>query len=214
MPSDRNRADALRRRIQAAYAKGSHHLGWRLLYSPAAVLEGAKVAFMDLNPGGDEKPVDHAEFCMETGSAYADECWGRPPGQGPLQRQVLGLFEMVGAAPDAVLAGNLVPFRSPSWDTLRNRDAALAFGMEIWRDILAHARPRLVIGMGGVTNRALMAMLGVTAVRTVPVGWGNVTAVAGTFGQGRFVGLPHLSRFRIVGRTESTVALRQLFSVT
>ena len=83
-------------RIQEKYIELGYTLGWRLLYSPEAVLERARVAFVGLNPGGNQAPADHAEFAMESGSAYAQERWGKPPGQSTLQRQVLRLFEIVG----------------------------------------------------------------------------------------------------------------------
>lgn len=57
----------LKDRIERQYSAGGYSLGWRLLYSPEAVLEGARVAFLGLNPGGNHRPPDHAEFTMECG---------------------------------------------------------------------------------------------------------------------------------------------------
>lgn len=200
----------LKSRIQEKYSDLGYALGWRLLYSPEAVLERARVAFVGLNPGGDHAPADHAEFAMESGSAYAQERWGKPPGQSRLQCQVLRLFEIVGEPPADVLAGNLVPFRSPSWEMLGSKDQALRFGRGIWDEILAHTKPQLVIGMGGDTWPVLKQLLRVQSAQKELVGWGSVRGERGEFEGGTFVGLPHLSRFAIVTREESRKGLQTL----
>lgn len=40
----------LQQRIEAAYKESGNSHGWRLLASPACVLEGAEVAFIGLTP--------------------------------------------------------------------------------------------------------------------------------------------------------------------
>lgn len=208
-------AAALRGRIVAACRAGGYRLGWRLLASPANTLDGAEVAFIGLNPGGAEERPDHAEFAMEPGrSAYRDESWGAAPGAARLQREVLALFGRIGVAPEEVLAGNLVPFRSPSWTDLHDRRAALAFGAGLWRDILARARPKLVIAMGAESWRALAAILEAGPARRVPLAWGRVAGRAAAFPGGRLTGLPHLSRFPIVTREASRSGLAELFPGT
>jgi hypothetical protein len=149
-------AARLRDRIERRYAEDGHKLGWRLLYSPECVLEKAAVAFSGLNPGGAAIPESHAEFAMEHGSAYVLETWA---GTSKLQAQVRALFEKVGEAPEAVLAGNLVPFRSPNWNSLPNKKGALEFGKQIWGDILARAAPRLVLCMAVEVLPALKGIL-------------------------------------------------------
>lgn len=203
----------LKQRLEAAYAAGNYTLGWRLLASPAHVLDGADIAFLGLNPAGRLRPKDHPEFAMARGSAYVDEIWGdqQAPGTSPLQRQVQALFRHLGAEPAQVLAGNLVPFRSPDWASLSHQQAALSFGENLWRDILKRARPRLIITMGGVTYKSLRYMLGAQNSRSVSIGWGRVSGRVASFDDGHLVGLPHLSRFAIMTRDESTEGLRQLF---
>ena len=149
---------------------------------------------------------------MKRGSAYAQESWaGYAPGESPLQRQVLLLFKNLGVRPEDVLAGNLVPFRSPDWSRLSNSTQALSFGRALWGDILQRARPKLVVSMGQVTNEAVVGLLGVRRLTFVPVNWGNVTASEASFDGGKFVGLPHLSRFGIVSRPGSLSPLRNVF---
>ncbi len=151
---------------------------------------------------------------MASGSAYEQEVWKDSPlpGEAPLQRQVRALFQLLGERAEDVLAGNLVPFRSPNWDALprQEREWAIEFGTDIWRDILQRARPEVVITMGNVTTKALTPLLGVRDAEPIPVNWGNVTGRRGTFPGGTYIGLPHLSRFSIMGRPESEKAVKRL----
>ncbi|MBB4120323.1 hypothetical protein [Martelella radicis] len=203
----------LKGRIDAAYSAGGYTLGWRLLSSPAAVMDGAEIAFVGLNPGGARLRSDHSELAMREGSAYVDEVWdnARTAGENPLQRQVRALFDRLSVAPENVLAGNLVPFRSPSWSSLPNSRTALAFGEEIWTELFERARPKLVIGMGLELLSPLSRTLGAFDPVRHSVAWGNVTAAKATFPTGKLVVLPHLSRFGIVTRPQSRPALDLLF---
>ncbi|MEC9431600.1 MAG: hypothetical protein VYD87_01725 [Pseudomonadota bacterium] len=202
----------LSNRIERAYRASGNELGWRFLASPANVLDSAEVAFLGLNPGGRVRPTDHAEFAMPAGSAYVVESWaGHLPGGSPLQRQVRALFNGLAVEPEDVLAGNLVPFRSPDWASLHDREQALKFGIGLWREVLALARPELVIGMGRETTGALATMLDARNVQRVPIGWGKIAGVRADFANGTLVGLPHLSRFGIMLRPQSEAGLRTLF---
>tara|TARA_R110002074_G_scaffold106309_3_gene229447 strand:+ start:4654 stop:5307 length:654 start_codon:yes stop_codon:yes gene_type:complete len=185
-------------------------LGWRLLYSPRSVLEGARVAFIGLNPGGSTVDPEHGVFSSERGSAYRREVenWGA---SSQLQDQVLELFRRLNVSPEEVLAGNLVPFRSPSEATLEDAPGAIAFGKTLWAEILTTARPSVVVSMGGTANREVAQLLGVNDVKSHPVGWGNYTASRGRFPDGIWIGLPHLSRFAIMKRAPSQAALVELF---
>ncbi|MDF2372679.1 MAG: hypothetical protein P1V21_17990 [Rhizobiaceae bacterium] len=212
MDDDSSYAEALQKRIEDAYVKSGNRLGWRLLASPAHVVNHAGIALLGLHPGGRVKPAHHAEFAMASGSAYEVEQWANhPAGQNPLQVQVRTLFELLDARPEDVLAGNLVPFRSPNIAGLQNSKAAFQFGEQIWDEILNRARPRLVIGMGRQTREILMRLLGVKEAVSVPLGWGNITGTRGNFEGGVFVGLPHLSQYKIMRRPKSTPAIEALF---
>ncbi len=206
----------LRKRIESEYSARGYRLGWRLLYSPAKVLAGARVAFIGLNPGGSQPAPQHAEFAMASGSAYEQEVWkdSSLPGEAPLQRQVRQLFQLLGERAEDVLAGNLVPFRSPNWDALpkQEKEWAIKFGTGIWGRILRKARPEVVITMGNEVTKALTPVLGVRGTKRIPVNWGNVSGYRGKFPGGTHVGLPHLSRFAIIGRPESNRAVKRLLS--
>ncbi|MFL4470018.1 uracil-DNA glycosylase family protein [Tateyamaria armeniaca] len=204
----------LEARIEAAYQKTENRLGWRFLYSPACVLSGAKVAFVGLNPGGSEAPDDHAEFAMANGSAYRGESWtNQPEGRSRLQLQVLRLFEQLRVQPEDVLAGNLVPFRSPTWSELRDKRFSMQFGRELWSDVLERTSPSLIVCMGRQATTELSGVVRAENEVSMPVGWGNVKASRADYPSGTIVGLPHLSRFSIFGRRESESAIKALFDL-
>ena len=180
-------------------------------------MDKADVAFLGINPGGSRELPDRDGFSSECGSAYVVESWrDREPGQSPLQKQIQSLFRKLNVDPNDVLAGNLIPFRSPRYKTLPNKGRAEEFGSSLWATILSWAKPKLVIGMGGPTNNALMQMLEVHQDEPIPVNWGKVKACRGTFNlngyAGTFVGLPHLSTFKIMNRPESQAPLGKLLS--
>ncbi len=204
-------ARSLKRRIEREYKAGEYKMGWRLLYSPKETLCGARVAFLAMNPGFDRELKDHAEFAMCPGkSAYVDEAWPRPgsdgsdryePGEAPFQRQVRELFSLIGEKqPYRVLAGNLVPFRSPEWSKLPNKRRALEFGKELWQEIIERAQPSLVIAMGAKTKEPLIDILGVDfdKLERIKIKWQEYAAYRGRFPGGIFIHMPHLSRFAIM----------------
>ncbi|MDW3223056.1 MAG: hypothetical protein R8G34_09270 [Paracoccaceae bacterium] len=198
--------------IETAYSKSSNTIGWRLLCSPSETLRGSKVAFIGLNPGGRTDPLGHPRFATPHGSAYETESWANAsPGQNALQRQVRGLFQRLNVQAEQVLAGNLVPFRSPSWADLPDQKSALAFGRELWTRILMLAQPKLIVSMGREVNVQLRKVLSASAETRIPVAWGRVTGSRAEFNGGVLVGLPHLSRFPIIGRAASEPGLSALF---
>lgn len=203
----------LRSRIEAEEKRLGFQLGWRLLASPLQVLDGAALAFIGLNPAGAVKRPDHPDLSVPSGNAYVNEIRERakPAGCSGLQLQVRRLFTALGHAPETVLAGNFIPFRSQSRAQLRNFPAASAFGREIWADILARAKPPLIVSMGRDVFDNMSQVLGAGPASTVSVGWGTIYARNARFPGGRIIGLPHLSRFAIIGREESRQALAQLF---
>ena len=205
-------AASLERRIEIAYRQSGNDCGWRFLSSPAATLDSAKIALIDQTPGGDHQPAAHGKFAMREGSAYELESWdGRPPGESSLQRQIRGLCDFLEVECSEVLAGHFVPFRAPDWESLKNPEYASRFGKSLWTDILDRARPELVITMGNKARDTIAGILDVRSVDKIPVCWGNVKAWRGIFDGGKFVHLPHLSRYKIIGRKQSAAALKSLF---
>lgn len=209
----------LENEIQAYYdaqltnGASANRLGWRLLYSPEHVLQGARVAFLGFNPGGSFADPRHGVFSTPRGSAYRREVesWGTA---SKLQDQAMALFRRLRVQPEDVLAGNLVPFRSPSELKLRDKDRSIAFGIKIWSQILATVKPPIVISLGNSTNEIVSRLLRAGQIRKLEVGWGSITASRGEFNGGLWIGLPHLSRFAIMTRKESAKALDTLFEGT
>lgn len=205
-------AHDLQSQIEAEYAASGNGLGWRLLYSPMRVLDRARVAFVGLNPGGTILPEDHAQFAMPSGSAYVLESWvGAPSGTNPLQCQVRALFEHLDVPPADVLAGNLVPFRSPDFRRLRNRRTSLCFGEFLWTKILTRAQPEIVVTMGREVTTSINRVLNCNGVKRIDLCWGRVTGIRSQYANGLHVGLPHLSRYRVVTRKQSQAGLNELF---
>ncbi len=205
MTTSDNFAAEIRCRIERHYRKNEYQLGWRLLESPAIVIESAEVAFIGLNPGGHTKPNDHAKFAMPCGSAFVKERWyGGPPGEGKLQKEALTLFKMLGQKPEDVLAGSLVPFRSPSWADVPNdrKKSAIAFGQQLWEEIIHRACPSLVITYGNEPFKACQELLKTSSIKLYDLHWLNGSSSLSdrrcTFPNGELIGLPHLSRFPVI----------------
>jgi uracil-DNA glycosylase len=190
-------------------------MGWRLLYSPWRTTQSASVAFIGLNPGGDESNTDHGEIDT-VGSAYESEDWSTAkhtysPGKSPLQLQVRKLFGMLGVNASDVLAGNLVPFRSPSWKSLPRRDEAISFGAELWRALITHANPRLIVVMSQEPWEALLRDWKIANIESKGINWGSYQIRRGNWEGTKVVALPHLSRFRIMERSKSEDAVSWAF---
>lgn len=200
-------AESIRAAIEHEYSCRRGRMGWRFLSSPVETLSSARIAFIGLNPGGSGVDDAHGVFAMPKGkSAYRDEAWaGHSPAGAPLQKQVLALFDLLGEPPDHVLAGNLVPFRSPSWSTLEGADDAVRFGCALWTRILAEATPSIIVTMGAVVATQIMRTLSVVERERIPLEWGRQQARLCSTGSVTMLALPHLSRFGIFGRTEGRV---------
>lgn len=205
----------VRRRIEAETTRRGLPDGWRLLYSPAVTANDADVSFIGLNPGGkDRNWVDHPDLHAPAGTtAYTHERWGaHSAGDAPLQRQVKAVLDRLAVPAAEVLAGNLVPFRTRDWARLPDTSGAIMFGKALWRELLTSARPSTVVTMGEITFTAIHEVLNGGTVDRISYDWGAERARAARFDGGRIIGLPHLSRRKIMQRDRSQSALDQLFA--
>ncbi len=212
-------------RIRAAHKRFGLSLGWRFLYCPDSLLTAHPgILFLGLNPGG-ERFAEQA--CVASGNAYCVEKWSRDGEE--LRAQVKSFFTQLSLALGErpvdgeallhkTLTGNLVPFRSPTWEVLphHKRGEILAFSRALWAELLAHVTPALIICMGRVPFAQVRRILRARACRVVGrqrfrTGWGDVSFRIERYvspAWGTVLGyLPHLSRFPLVGRPESTVAV-------
>ena len=204
----------MKEEIEAAYHRSGNNLGWRFLYGPEATLVDAEIAFIGLNPGDSKTEQEHDVFATAPGkSAYFHEKWGtKPAGQHKLQVQVQALFHRLDVEPHYVLAGNIVPFRSQGFKSLKNRQECLRFGRNLWRKVLDRAKPRLIVCMGIDAGKQLLQVLQTTSKNSVPVGWGKIHKTRHDFDGGTLVKLPHLSRIAIMKREASQHGLDRLFA--
>jgi hypothetical protein len=194
--------------IQSECERLGHHLGWRLLCSPARNVEAADVALITCNPAGNA--IEPNRWSVEGGSAYVIESWkDYPPGTEKLQRQIRRMFDIMEVNPADVLSGYFVPFRSPNWRSLPRKDESIQFGIQIWREIFLHSKATTIIAFGKEIKRHVATLLAAAPRSTCRAGWGTQTIDVLTFGShGKLVVLPHLSRFSLFNRPDSEQAFR------
>jgi hypothetical protein len=183
-------------------------MGWRLLYSPLSTIGTANIAFIGLQPGNGKYNESHPKLSSEDGSSYEIEKWDKNnPGEARLQKQVRILFNEVDVNPKNVLAGNLVPFRSPNWSKFTKRQDALEFGINLWMSYLSLKSRKLIITMSRPVTDEIGKVLDMGPLEKRSAGWGDVLVYRGRKDGMTLLGIPHLSRFQIMGRTESRVAI-------
>ena len=208
-----NIARGIRRKIEAEYRLRRYRLGWRFLLGPEAAITTSPVAVVTLNPGGAvyEKP----RWCPRKGSAYVTECWkGKRPGEEALQCEMRKLFACLGYDAEEIFAAYFVPFRSRSWSALPEAEAAEAFSLKIWKELLPHCSARLWIAMGQPVARMLKQLLQTDQLVSEPSGWGNVKLriYKRTDSDLTLICIPHLSRYRLFSGKKSGPVVREFFA--
>lgn len=195
--------------IENEYERLGFKLGWRFLTSPEKNMDIATVALVTINPGGGG--FEPARWSVENGSAYVVERWkGCQPGEENLQRQVRRMFELMNVDPINVLSGYLVPFRSPNFEELPNKEVSLKFGTELWREVFKRSPAKTIVAFGKGTAPYLSNLLTAHPSTNISAGWGDQTIDVYRFGEvGRLIVLPHLSRFGLFGREPSEAAFRE-----
>jgi hypothetical protein len=181
--------------------------------------------FVGINPKGSryEPPLES----VEEGNAYRVERWGPGGGLSSIQVQVQTLYgvlsekldhEPVAELMDATMAANFCPFRSPSCDALPKKAQSVDFSRRLWSYLFGHISPSVIICLTDIPFRHFEEVLRGKGYRRIemlqgPVGWGNVS-----YSQARYVldqedllllRLPHLSRYRILGRPQSRMAIER-----
>ncbi len=181
--------------------------GFKMLYGPWATLGGCDTAFLSLNPGRAPDKAAMRTVSDERGNSYEVE---RLTTVSPLTDQFLRLAELIGRTPLQIMTGVVAPFRSDGFASLApgQRAAALALGQDFWRGPLSAPGLRLVVAVSREAAEMAVALTGARYDGQVAAGWGD--HVLRRFRMpdgGRVVHLPHLSRFRLVGRPASADAL-------
>lgn len=183
--------------------------GYKFVYGPWTTLDKAVVAFLSLNPGTAPDGADMCTISDERGNSYAVE---REETKSPLTDQFLLLAQLLGRRPADILTGVVAPFRSDSWGNLekRQREESLAIGRRFWRGPLSRPDLRLVIACSGEAGKLVAGILGASLDSVVCAGWGNIKLRRYLSPQGEVVvQLPHLSRFRLLGRERSEPKVRE-----
>jgi hypothetical protein len=191
----------------------------RFLYSPASTLRKGNIYLLGLNPGGNAKLSRGSVLTSikslpnQTYCAYTDEEWGRVAGEHRLQKRVKWLFNELGLDIRKVCASNLIFKRSKNSDKLDvERLAKLCWPAH---EIILHiVQPRLVIAFGRGPFDCLESLAkNKTETKRFSTGHGNwihrifqgeIASLKVTV-----IGLPHLSRFNIIGKTRAVKWIRK-----
>ncbi len=219
-----------------------YKLGSALSYNSFDSLISPKypIAFIGLNPGGDE--YDKPTIESENGKcAYYYENWTAkgenkktPPDEeelAPLQQQIIKLYTRLAeffdcdykTLMDKSIMANLVPFRSPNWNKLDNQSAALEFSHQLWSDVLKQARIKVIICMSIVVFYELdkiLRGLGNTSVseesKSESTGWGRTKYQIEKYMADDksilLIRIPHLSRYKLFNSEKCTKAIDDIMA--
>lgn len=213
--------------IEVEYSERGHTLGWRFLTGSAmSFVRSPKFMLLTLNPAGKRDYPEHPRKAAPSGSAYVDESWhGLPRGEAPLQRQIRLMFEEIASqtgrpSGDALLrealSAQFIPFRAPSLSALPERERAQEFSRDLWRRVFSVVRPEVLLTIDQTTFGAVSSIFEeITgkrpAVKALSVGWGSCVARVQHFSGGPSIcAFPHLSRFRIFGRSASRDPIQRI----
>ena len=184
--------------------------GYKFVYGPWKTLGTAEVAFLSLNPG--KASPRHRdiirEIADERGNTFEVE---QPTTVSPMNDQFLQLAQLLDRQPSDILTGVVAPFRSDNWAGLipRQREGSLALGRRFWNQPLSRPSLRLVIACSGEATRLVTDITGASLDGEAEAGWGNIKLRRYFSPLGKvIVQLPHLSRFRLLGRERSERKLR------
>ncbi len=205
-------------------------LGWRFLQTSKKTIEKNNgILLITLNPGGSVKRIDQPSESCESGCAYLVEPWkGNPAGKSPIQKQIQRLFKEIAIrlniqdckeVLEASVCGHFIPFRSPSFNELKEKDRCISFSKKLWTNILSEIKFQLILSIDRETYdniKQILLSLKYCEVQSSeePTGWGNYKASITYFEKGdekvTLVRFPHLSRFSIFGRKESEEAIGKI----
>lgn len=181
--------------------------GFKLVYGPWETLEQAEVAFLSLNPGRAPHRAASRMISDERGNFYEVE---RSTARSPITDQFLRLAELLDVRPCDILTGVAAPFRSDSWGGLtdRQRRGALALGKRFWEAPLSRPELRLIVVCSKPAADLVVEVTKASPVDEYPAGWGGVKLRRYCVQPDRkIVHLPHLSRFKLLGRDPSEGAV-------
>lgn len=198
--------------LSAAEAELGFNQGFKPLYSPWRLLKTGKIAFISLNPGRAPARAELRMVSDERGNSYEAEQFHTV---SPLNPQFLRLCELLEVAPSKVITGVAAPFRSNAWGSLTpyQRQRSLEYGQRFWSQTLQRPDLRLIFSCSKEATSLVTGITGATQDCEVEAAWGNVLLRRYVTHDRRFVvQLPHLSRFRLLGRPESEAAIQNILA--
>jgi hypothetical protein len=216
--------------IREEYKSNSNDMEWRFLQTSINTLaHNNGILFITLNPGGKYgEKYQPVESCEE-GCAYLAESWrGRAPGKSRLQVQIQLLFKEIAnrvgvqdfrTIMENSICGHFIPFRSPSFDSLKEKDRTIEFSRILWQKVLSNLKFQLLLCIDNTTYKNITEILTKLLYLKVqeeryPIAWGDYRCSIANFekdGQKiTLVWLPHLSTFSIFGREKSKEAVKKI----
>ena len=218
--------------IESEYTKSNNNLGWRFLSTSKATLEkNSGIFLVTLNPGGRKIIPGHGVASCEDGCAYITESWkGKSTGTSLLQQQFRLLFKELATHLDyddhiklmeSSVCGHFIPFRSPDYQSLKNKKQAVDLGKRIWSKIFSFNIPTVAICIDKKTYKyfsELLLIVGCSIIESVelPIGWGKYNATVAKYKNSgditTLIRFPHLSGFAIFGREKSTKNIKVIFN--
>lgn len=182
--------------------------GFKLLFCPWRVINTARSLFLSLNPGHDPSGELMRVASDERGNSYLIK---RKTRHSPMAAQYRMLCDLMGEHPEEVLAGALMPYRTPRWEKRRDQpNVEIASGF--WQSIISRSQINRVICMGRDVEDQVIAMTGADLEAEIPAGWGQLTVRRHVMSDGtRIYGLLHLSTFKMLSRPACVERLRELF---
>lgn len=191
-----------------------------ILYSAAATIRPYPLYLLGLNPGGSPERVTNTlrasidDLNSKTTNSYLDESWaGSPIGEARLQRRVRWLLEALGHEPRDVPASNLLFVRSRNAKGVDfERIANICW--PVHERILQIVRPKLILvfGTSDISPYSFLSRKYKAANEHI-VSSGHGSWVCRSFeatGHFRVAGLPHLSRYKVIGHEHVLQWLKKL----
>ena len=185
--------------------------GYKLLYCRWELLETASHVFLSLNPG-QAQPDTNLELIEDSrGNSYEVE---RFTTRSPITEQFITLYSRLGIQTNQVLTGAFVPFRSPNWASLTKtqRRTGILFAEGFWGTALLNRTTIICCGFEVYRNVKRLIAPNVRDELTHS-GWGNVNLrlFRANCNKCSIIGLPHLSRYRLLTNPESREILLNFF---
>jgi uracil-DNA glycosylase len=195
-----------------------------VLYSSAATLRPGRFYFLGVNPGGANDTTLDASLSKLPGltiNAYTDEDWSTQAsaerrrrtwvkGGHMLQKNAQLLFQTLGTPVQHVCASNLMFPQTPTEDRCEK-----AWADQCWpvhELIMNIVRPQVVITFGSRAYDYVTARRGALKEHETSIGSGHGKwRCRSTQSDGlTIIGLPHLSRYSLAGRTAVLEWIKQL----